>query len=97
MSRKPSRAPTNIYIDCLGTGWPIPKLDEMLTDKDVLLIVTTGANIGLLSDGTWSPGRVWSWAGTRYRRQEVAALALVLITRFFDTAGAHHLGRRPCR
>ena len=83
----------NPYVDVTGRGWPIAELDALLADPDVAQTVLTGASVGLRSDRTWRPAYVLEWAGWRYTRQEPATLLLLLVTRFFDTDGAHYLGR----
>jgi hypothetical protein len=88
---------TNPYVDVMGRAWPVAKLDALLTDPEVLQTVLTGASVGLRSDRTWRPAFVLEWAGWRYTREEPTALLLLLVTRFFDTKGAHHLGREPVR
>lgn len=82
------------YIDPLGRKWSAGRLDWLLADYDVMRTVLSAVNVGLRPDHTWSPGAVFAWAKVRYPRECVAALLLVIVTRYFDTAGAHYLNRK---
>lgn len=78
------------YLDFLGRAWTVERLDALLADEAVRLVVEQGARIGQRrDDASWSPGKVVAWSRRRYRREEPAALLLLLVTRFFD------LGNEP--
>jgi len=88
---------TNPYVDVIGRSWSAKKLDVLLADPEVFQTVVTGASIGLRPDRTWQPAFVLEWAGWRFSRVEPAAQLLLLVTRFYDTKGAHFLGREAVR
>lgn len=73
------------YTDIGGRHWPEARLDALLADVAVRVVVEHGARIGSHSAGDrWAPGAVLAWGQRRYRRPEPAALLLLLVTRFFD-------------
>jgi hypothetical protein len=73
------------YLDILGRPWLAARLDALLCDVAVRLVVEHGARVGSHGAGDrWAPGAVLAWAQRRYRRPEPAALLLLLVTRFFD-------------
>lgn len=73
------------YVDADGRPWPAERLDALLSDSAVRLVVEHGARVGSHRSGDrWSPGAVLAWAQRRYCRPEPAALLLLLVTRFFD-------------
>ncbi|MEH3118874.1 MAG: hypothetical protein PGN25_15115 [Methylorubrum populi] len=73
------------YVDIDGRPWSVERLDALLSDGAVRLIVEQGARIGSHSAGNrWAPGALLAWAQKRYRRPEAAALLLLLVARFFD-------------
>lgn len=95
MSVAPLRAkpPAHAYTDVLGRRWPVDQLDDLLSDPDVSLTVQSEASKVLLPEGAWNPAAALMLCRIRYPRESVAVLLLLLITRWFDTAGAHYLSR----
>lgn len=91
------RPQARVYTDILGRRWDVEKLDDVLADPSARQTILAAASHALRSDKTWSPGVVLAGSRDRYRREAVAALMLVLVVRYFDTEGAHFLGRRACR
>lgn len=83
------------YVDIDGRPWPVERLDALLSDAAVRLVVEHGARLGSHSAGDrWAPGAVLAWAQRRYRRPESAAL--LLVARFFDLGLEPDLvGRAP--
>ncbi|QRE76169.1 hypothetical protein [Methylobacterium aquaticum] len=81
-------------MDCLGRQWQLAKLDALLADPEVRTTVLAAASHGLRPDHTWRPGAVLALARSHYGRKTTAALLLLLVARYFDTAGAHYLNRR---
>lgn len=73
------------YIDAGGRPWSAERLDALLSDCAVRLVVEQGARVGSHGAGDqWAPGAVLAWALKRYSRPEPPALLLLLVTRFFD-------------
>lgn len=87
------RPPASAYTDVLGRKWAVDKLDALIAAPDVYPTVLAGVSQGLEPNHTWCPARVLGWARLRYTRESSAALLLLLVTRYFDTAGAHYLKR----
>ena len=79
------------YIDSFGRGWSVAKLDYLLSDPEVSITVQSGASIGLRPDGIWDRAAVRRWAECRFVRWETGALIVLLIERWFETAGARYL------
>ncbi|CAO4179465.1 hypothetical protein EEDFHM_03524 [Methylorubrum populi] len=73
------------YVDAEGHTWLTERLDALLSDHAVRLVVEQGARVGTLNEtDRWSPGAVLAWGQKLYRRHEPAALLPLLVTRFFD-------------
>jgi hypothetical protein len=79
------------YVDSFGRGWSAEKLDDLLGDPEVSITVQSGASIGLRPNRTWDRAAVRRWAEIRFTRWETGALVVVLIERWFETAGARYL------
>lgn len=73
------------YIDFTGRRWPTERLDSLLSDSSVLMVVEDGVRIGASTSASlWCPFTVKDWAECRYRRREPAALLTLLVWRFFE-------------
>lgn len=83
------------YVDPIGRAWTVEKLDALLSDFAVRARVQDLYGIGYVHPNGFSPGKVYAWASKRYRRQEVAALLLVLVTRHRDQCRAQAVGGAP--
>lgn len=75
---------TSPYMDCLGRGWSVEKIDELLADREAHASAMSILAVSLEPDNGFNGGRALRIARLRYRREEPAALLCMLAVRLWD-------------